>query len=83
MNSVTKLFLDKVKNLGFTVSEEYYFLFQFGLDRQNLTFVYCQDTLMIIILLDGCLNIRFKDWGDAEQFIAKDCLYGIWQRFYE
>lgn len=74
MNSVTKLFLDKVKNLGFTVSEEYYFLFQFGLDQQNLTFVYCEDTQMIIILFNGALNFRFKDWGKAEQFIEKDCL---------
>lgn len=82
MNSVVKVFLDKVKKLGFRVSEEYYFLFQFGLKRQNLTFVYCEDTQVIIILLDGCLNIRFKDWGNAEQFIANDCLYGVWKRFY-
>lgn len=69
MNSVTKLFLEKVEKMGYTVLSKGLFSFHFGSYGNWVTIVYIPSHNSLCIQSSNGIYTSFKDWGEAEQFI--------------
>lgn len=76
MHRVTRLFLEKIQNLGFTPYYVHDIRIEFNMKGYMVTFIYHEKLGAIFFMFDGhprYSEIVFKDWGMAEQFIQKNC----------
>lgn len=68
MNRVVKLFLEKVRKIGFPILHEGTYCFLFG-KRDNCFCFGTLDQLKVWINSNSGIDVIFNDWGKAEQFI--------------
>lgn len=79
MHRVTRLFLENIQNLGFTIYHVVNDSFLFHVKGYRVVFSYIERIGVICFMFNERpyrpypSEVVFKDWGMAEHFIQKNC----------
>lgn len=75
MNHVVKIFLEKVKNMGFIITFEGKFHFNYEIGGFSFNFGYHKSSNTIFCINPFDTVKEFYDWGECEKYIKKEKMF--------